>query len=137
MGIIEFAWGAGIALGPLIAEFLYNLGGFELPLYVFSGFMIILAVLTYFTMTDEVEGIDKDSSRTIHVTQDSVNTADGSVDEDRKEKISIFKLFTYKLFVFGVCAAFFNLILYTLLEPILSNRLTELGVKEESIGQYF
>lgn len=30
-----------------------------------------------------------------------------------------------------------NLILYTLLEPTLSDRLTELGVKEENLGRYF
>lgn len=102
VGIIEFAWGGGIALGPLFAEFFYNIGGFELPLYVCSGFMLLLAVVTYATMTSDVEGNDKESSRTIHVTQDSVNTGDGSVDEDKKEKIPIYKLFTYKLFVFGV-----------------------------------
>lgn len=137
VGIIEFSWGCGIALGPLIAEILFNIGGFVLPLYVFSFFMLILCTFTHFIMSDTVEGTDEHNSQVIQVTQDSVNVNDNSIDEYQKEKISIFALFKYKLFVFGVLSGFFNLTLYVLLEPILTDRLTTLGVKEESLGQYF
>lgn len=137
MGIIEFSWGCGIALGPLIAELLYNMGGFVLPLYVFSFLMLMLCTFTHFIMSDSVEGTDGNNSKVIQVTQDSVNINDTSMEESQKDKISIFALFKYKLFVFCVFSAFFNLILYVLLEPILSDRLTTLGVKEESLGQYF
>ncbi len=41
------------------------------------------------------------------------------------------------MFLFGLACAFLNLILYVLLEPILSDRLSELGVEEDSMGHYF
>ena len=137
MGLVEFSWGCGIAIGPLIAEFLYNMGGFDLPLYVFSGFMLVLAIINFLAMTRAVEGSDSPESHNIQATETNVSNHETSIEEEIKEKIPIWKLFKYKLFVFGVSAAFFNLILYTLLEPILAGRLTRLGVKEESLGQYF
>jgi len=137
VGIVEFSWGSGIALGPLIAEVLYNTGGFNLPLYVFSFVMLLLGVITFVFMDKSVEGPDQ-SLRTLQVSDDnSISINETQSESEVKEKISIFKLLKYKLFVFGLLGAFFNLILYALLEPILSNRLTRLGVEEKSLGQYF
>jgi len=136
VGIIEFAWGLGIGLGPLICEFLYNISGFNLPLYVYSSLMIVWAIVTYFFMSDIVEGGgDQDESKDIQNTESTISIP--SIEEENREKIPIWQLFTYKLFMFAIFSAFFNLILYTLLEPILTGRLTDLGVKEQNIGQYF
>lgn len=88
-------------------------------------------------MTRAVEGGDAAETQTIQATESNISNHETSIEEESKEKIPIWKLFKYKLFVFGVFAAFFNLVLYTLLEPILAGRLTRLGVKEESLGQYF
>lgn len=88
-------------------------------------------------MDKSVEGPDQ-SLRTLQVSDDnSISINETQSESEVKEKISIFKLLKYKLFVFGLLGAFFNLILYALLEPILSNRLTRLGVEEKSLGQYF
>ena len=138
VGIIEFSWGVGIGLGPLLSETLYNLQGFNLPLYVYATLMIILSVNTFLFMTDEVEGKksqEEDDSKDIHQTESTLSIP--SIDEEIHDKIPIWELFSYKLFIFGILSAFFNLILYTLLEPILTDQLTLLGVKEENLGRYF
>jgi hypothetical protein len=77
-----------------------------------------------------------ESSRSIQISDNNISV-NGTNGEDKKNKIQIWKLLKYKLFVFGVFGAFFNLILYTLLEPILTDRLLELGVKEKNLGEYF
>jgi uncharacterized protein involved in cysteine biosynthesis len=135
VGIIEFTWGCSIAIGPLIAEYLYNKGGFNLSLYVFASLMLVIAASLHFLMSDTVEGESNEETKELDRTESlsDIPTIVGT----ETEKISIWKLFTYKLFIFGLCSAFFNLILYTLLEPILTNRLMELGVKEENLGEYF
>lgn len=96
VGFIEFSWGAGIAMGPLIAEVLYNQGGIRLPLYLFSLLMLFLAIFTYFTMDRSVEGLpdDLDSSSNIQndervYTEDSNNASDSV---HLKDKISIWSL---------------------------------------------
>lgn len=140
VGIVEFSWGTGIALGPLIAEVLYNIGGFNLPLFVFAILMLLLAVMTALLMSNSVEGEDVRDVDMMQHTDSSIDARDTSIEEhsvELKEKIPISRLFKYKLFVFGIFAGFFNLVLYTLLEPILSDRLTEIGVPEEKLGQYF
>ena len=140
VGIIEFSWGGGIAAGPLIAEVLYNIGGFPLPLYVFSGVTVILALMTFLFMDKKVEGgEDKVTPQeaSVVITVDSTQGNQVVSTGGAQKKISMFKLFGYKLFVFAILGAFFNLILYVLLEPILSDRLTELGVEEKNLGQYF
>jgi MFS family permease len=62
IGIIEISWGIGIAVGPLVAQVLFNLGGFSLPLLVYAVVMLILAILTCILMTDEVEGHENDQN---------------------------------------------------------------------------
>ena len=83
-------------------------------------------VLTTFLMGPEV-----DASSTIEGRK--ANT--GVVEE--RPKIKICDLFKNKFFVLGLMSAFFNLILYVLLEPILSDRLTKIGVEEKNLGKYF
>jgi quinol-cytochrome oxidoreductase complex cytochrome b subunit len=98
--------------------------------------MIGLAVITHVFMDESVEGTDIDGDKNdVQNTESTISIP--SLEEENKEKIELWRLFTYKLFVFGACSAFFNLILYTLLEPILSDRLSELGVEESKLGQYF
>lgn len=126
-----------------MAEVLYNIGGLSLPLYVFSGLVLVLAIITWTLMREIDKATDKYKE-----TEDQTQAVESNVDvsqtdteekpsSSNKKKVPILKLFTYKLFVFALIATVFNLILYVLLEPTLSDRLTELGVKEESIGQYF
>lgn len=99
--------------------------------------MLLIAASLHFLMTDSVEGESADEPKELRHTESSDNIPTIDESEKEKEKISIWKLFTYKLFIFGVCSSFFNLILYTLLEPILTDRLMELGIKEERLGEYF
>ncbi|CAI2366146.1 unnamed protein product [Moneuplotes crassus] len=137
VGIIEFSWGTGIAIGPLLNEFLYNSGGFHLPCYVHAGLMLVLSGVTWLFMTENIEGHseDDDETKDFHQTDSSISMQ--SIDQDNRDKISFMELFTYKLFIFGLLCSFFNLILYTLLEPLLTNRLLEMGVKEKNLGEYF
>lgn len=41
IGKVELALGVGLVIGPLMATFLYDLGGFPLPFFVFVGVFII------------------------------------------------------------------------------------------------
>lgn len=54
-----------------------------------------------------------------------------------KKKIWMWELFRYKMFVFALFCAFFNLILVVMFEPILSDRLEDLGVEDIDLGKYF
>ena len=99
--------------------------------------MLFLGLITWAFMTDVVEATDleSDDAKDLQQTESSISVQ--SYDQDNSEKIPFWELLTYKLFVFALFCSFFNLILYTLLEPILSNRLLEMGVKEENLGEYF
>ena len=138
IGLVQFSWGFGIAFGPIFAEILYNKGGFNLPLFVCTGLMIFFALITFIFMPKEVEGADSSDNNAVQTTDSSLN------DEIPEESLSlstqnipIFSLLRYRLFTFGIVASFLNLTFYTVLEPILSERLTELGVEKKNLGEYF
>lgn len=99
--------------------------------------MLFLAITTYFIMTSSVEKREgeEEDEKDIQNTESTISVH--SYEDEPLEKINFLHLFRYKLFVFAIFSTFFNLILYTLLEPILSNRLISLGVDEGNLGEYF
>lgn len=61
VGIIEFAWGFGIAIGPIINEQLYNIGGFPAMMGAGAGLVFVNAIVTFFMLGPDIE--DKSSAR--------------------------------------------------------------------------
>jgi len=96
--------------------------------------MLLLAINTYFFMSNSVDKKEEEDQKDIQNTESSISVQS---DDELSEKIQFWQFFKYKLFIFALFSAFFNLILYTLLEPILSNRLVELGVQEDRLGEFF
>ncbi|XP_076456668.1 MFS-type transporter SLC18B1-like isoform X2 [Babylonia areolata] len=49
--VLEVFTGVGYMLGPVLGGFLYDLGGFGLPFYSSGSFLVLLSIITYFTLS--------------------------------------------------------------------------------------
>ena len=75
--LAESFFGIGTMFGPSIGGFLFDIGGFPLPFWLFGGFAILIAITCFFVLKDVHEAFQEaDTER--DVTWSEVLTAPGT-----------------------------------------------------------
>ena len=76
--LAESCFGIGTMFGPSIGGFLFDIGGFPLPFWLFGGFAVFIAIACLFVLKDVSEAFQEaDTER--DVTWSEVLTAPGTI----------------------------------------------------------
>jgi MFS family permease len=118
ISLLEAANGAGLFIGPLLGGVIYQFTWFFMPFYVFTAISLMMIPFMLKTFTPDLDKIDEKSDSTV--------------------AIGYIKLLKYKRVSFVAMAQFFNIMLFTVGQPIFGPRLKhDYGLSSFWVGACF
>ena len=124
IGTLQVFTGMGMMAGPLLGSVLYAIGGFQLPFYVPGGALLLLTIVTFFTLPEK-ENYAPD-------LRWSPNT--GIM---KKNELGYLECFANVRVVMIASIVMLTLLQLTFREPVLQFRLIDLGISPDYAGLFF
>jgi len=105
ISLLEAANGAGLFIGPIFGGVIYQFTSFCVPFFLFSGLFLAFIPLMKRQLGEELDRND--------------------ANEDKHKQIGYFTLLKHKRVLFAALSQFFNIMMFTIGQPIFGPRLTK------------
>jgi len=122
MALLEGACSFGMIISPIIGSLLYEIGGYNLPFFVFASLFALAAVTLNVLISESVDGEMRSEKHTAQSLDSSVTTEESS---STSCALSLKLLFVNLNCLFALLTGFWTYFCWCQLEPVLALRLTE------------
>jgi MFS family permease len=118
ISLLEAANGAGLFIGPIFGGAIYQLTSYCVPFFIFSAIFISFPLLMRKSFTEDLDRVDQNMTE--------------------NPKISLLKLLGHRRVFFAALAQFFNIMTFTVGQPLFGPRLTnDYGFSNALVGVAF
>lgn len=105
ISLLEAANGAGLFIGPIFGGLIYQFTSFCVPFFLFTG---ISLVFLFFMRKHFTPDLDRNDAQ-----------------QEGVKKLSYFKLLRHKRVIFAGMSQFFNILMFTIGQPVFGTRLSD------------